>query len=67
MNVALLEVLPGWPEAQTLSDVEMILLMVVGPLAFGAVVSLMVFGPKMARRGRGDAATSTEVERVEQR
>ena len=48
----LLDVLPGWPEAEVLSDLSMFLLLFGAPIAFAVIVALLVFGPKYARRGR---------------
>ncbi|SHI55566.1 hypothetical protein SAMN02745244_00603 [Tessaracoccus bendigoensis DSM 12906] len=54
MNLLPLEVLPGWPEPAPMSDLHMWLLLIIGPLAFGLVVTLIAFAPKLAR------GTSTE-------
>lgn len=59
----LLETFPGWPEADVLSNLEMLLLMVIGPFAVGAVIMLLVMAPKMARDRREAAAVrTTEIE-----
>lgn len=39
----LLEALPGWPEAEPLSALFYWMLLVIGPLAFGALITLLVF------------------------
>lgn len=52
MNLLPLEVLPGWPEPAPISDLHMWLLMVIGPIAFGLVVTLIAFAPQLARGGR---------------
>lgn len=66
MSMLPLEVLPGWPEPAPVSDLYMILLTVVGPLAFAAIVAALAFGPKLARRQReAEAASSTELEPVQ--
>lgn len=48
----LLETFPGWPEADVLSNLEMILLMVIGPVAVGAIIMLLVMAPRAARERR---------------
>lgn len=63
MNLLPLEVLPGWPEPAPMSDLYMWILMIVGPIAFGVLVTLLVFGPKLARKQREDQApATTEIE-----
>lgn len=57
----LLDVLPGWPEAEVLSDLSMFLLLFGAPIAFAVIVALLVFGPKYARRGR-EEVHSTDLE-----
>ncbi len=52
MNLLPLEVLPGWPQPEPVSDTFLMLLMVIGPLAFGVIVALLYFGPKLARERR---------------
>lgn len=52
MNLLPLEVLPGWPQPEPVSDTFLMLLMVIGPLAFGVIVALLHFGPKLARERR---------------
>ena len=65
MNLLPLEVLPGWPEPAPISDLYLWILMVVGPLALGAVITLLAFGPQLARRQREDQAPgTTEIEPV---
>lgn len=39
----LLETLPGWPEAEPLSALFYWLLFVIGPLVFGALITVLVF------------------------
>lgn len=39
----LLETLPGWPEVEPLSALFYWLLFVIGPLAFGALITVLVF------------------------
>ena len=63
MNLLPLEVLPGWPQPEPVSDLALVMLTIVGPLALGAVIALLAFGPKLARRQR-DEARGTDVERV---
>ena len=41
MSMLPLEVLPGWPAAEPVSTMHLLLLTVVGPLAFGGVVALV--------------------------
>lgn len=63
MSMLPLEVLPGWPEPAPVSDLHMILLTVVAPLAFMAIVAALTFGPKLARKQREDQApATTEIE-----
>ena len=57
----LLETLPGWPEAPQMSDLAMIMLTVVGPILAALVITLLVFAPSLARKGR-DAEASKELE-----
>lgn len=67
MNLLPLEVLPGWPEPAPISDLHMWLLMLIGPLAFGAVVTLIAFAPRLARGGRDESAVETrELEAADQ-
>lgn len=61
MNLLPLEVPPGWPQPEPLSDFVLLMLTVVGPLAFAAVVTLLVFAPKLVGRSRDVAPGSTEV------
>lgn len=62
MNLLPLEALPGWPAPAHVSDLHLWLLMVIGPLAFGAIVTLLVFAPKLAHRSHeGDPGASTEL------
>ena len=61
-----LEVLPGWPQPEPASDLTLLMLTVIGPFAFGAVVTLLVFGPKLARRHREGQAHTAELEPVRQ-
>lgn len=55
-----LETLPGWPEATELSTSFMLLLMIVGPLALGALVTLLCFAPKLAgkKSDQGELVTA---------
>ncbi len=62
MNLLPLEVLPGWPQPEPVSDLTLILLTIVGPLAFGAVITLLAFGPRLARRQAERQAASTDLE-----
>ncbi len=55
MNLLPLEALPGWPEPTHYSDLYMWLLMVIGPLAFGAIVTLLAFAPQLARGSRKES------------
>lgn len=59
-----LEVLPGWPQPEPASDLTLLMLTIVGPFAFGAVVALLAFGPKLARRQRQAEAHTSELEPV---
>lgn len=52
MNLLPLEVLPGWPQPEPVSDALLLFLMVIGPLGFGLIVTLLYFGPKLARERR---------------
>lgn len=52
MNLLPLEVLPGWPEPAPFTDLHMWLLTIIGPIAFGLLVTLLVFAPKLARGSR---------------
>lgn len=61
MNLLPLEALPGWPAPTHFSDLFMWMLMVIGPLAVGAVITLLVFAPKLAGRSRGADVASTEL------
>ena len=54
-----LETLPGWPEAPAVSPSHMVFLMVLGPLAVGAIMTLLAFTPALGRRFRGELATGT--------
>ncbi len=51
-----LETLPGWPEAPDVSSTHMLLLLFIGPIVAGAVISLLVFTPALGRRFRGELA-----------
>lgn len=67
MNLLPLEVLPGWPQPEPVSDAFLLFLMVLGPLAFGVIVTLLYFGPKLARERRErelQSSTSTELEAI---
>lgn len=55
----LLETLPGWPEAPEYSSLFMWVLMVIGPIAALALIALLVFSPRWAKRGQ--QGESTEV------
>lgn len=59
-----LEVLPGWPQPEPTSDLTLLMLMVIGPLAVGALITLLAFGPKLARRQRQEQAAGTDLEPV---
>lgn len=52
-----LETLPGWPEAPEVSTAHMMLLLIIGPLAVGLVISLLAFTPALGRRFRGELAS----------
>ena len=41
MSMLPLEVFPGWPTPEPTSSLFMVLLTIVGPLAFGAVLALL--------------------------
>ncbi|WGT46358.1 hypothetical protein [Tessaracoccus lacteus] len=60
MSMLPLEVFPGWPTPEPTSSLFMVLLTIVGPLAFGAVLALLAFAPKLRREATG-TSTSTEV------
>lgn len=60
-----LEVLPGWPQPEPVSDLALVMLTIVGPLALGAVITLLAFAPRFARRQSGQASASTQIEPVE--
>ena len=59
-----LETLPGWPEAPDVSVAHMLWLMFLGPLAVGAVITLLAFTPALGRRFRGEL-TADEAPSVE--
>ena len=59
-----LEVLPGWPQPEPASDLTLLMLTVILPLAFGSIVTLLAFGPKLARRQREEHARAAELEPV---
>ena len=59
MSMLPLEVLPGWPAAEPVSTMHLLLLTVVGPLAFGGVVALLFFMRKLT--GKETDAPSIEV------
>lgn len=54
-----LETLPGWPEAPELSAGFYIMLMIILPLVFGLVTTLLAFAPQLARRFRKEAASES--------
>lgn len=60
MNLLPLEVLPGWPEPEPASDLWLLMLTVIGPLAFTAIVALLCFAPKFRSK---ESSSSTELER----
>lgn len=57
MNLLPLEALPGWPTPTEFSGLFMWALMILGPLAFTAVITLLVFAPQQARKARAQAAS----------
>lgn len=54
----LLEVFPGWPEPTPLSNLHLVLICVLLPLAFGAVVTAMGLAPSLMKRNRDEAAAA---------
>lgn len=62
MKLLPLEVLPGWPQPEPASDLTLVMLTVFGPLALGAVIALLAFGPKLARRHREEQGRAAELE-----
>ncbi|MGJ6981472.1 hypothetical protein ACSDQ9_13240 [Aestuariimicrobium soli] len=50
-----LRVLPGWPEPTPVSDLHLIALVILGPLAFGLVISAIAWAPRMMKRNRAEA------------
>ncbi|MDO5677801.1 MAG: hypothetical protein Q4G35_09895 [Propionibacteriaceae bacterium] len=65
MNLLPLEVLPGWPQPEPVSDFFLFLLMIGGPVAFTILVAAIYLGPKLARERRErelPAGTATELE-----
>jgi hypothetical protein len=56
-------VLPGWPEpAHPITGLHLVLLCVIGPLAFGALVAAIAFAPSLRARGHDEARESGLVE-----
>lgn len=58
--LTLLEVLPGWPEAEPASPLYLFLLMIGAPVLTGLIITLLAFAPKMARQAREGQAGKTE-------
>lgn len=56
-----LETLPGWPEAPEVSTAFYWLLLVIGPLALGAVIALLTWVPRLNRSAREQQSESTDV------
>ena len=52
-----LEVMPGWPEAEPESAFTLLLIMVIAPIVTGAVITLLAFGPQLARGTKNDGGT----------
>lgn len=50
--------LPGWPEAPEMSTAFYWLLMIIGPLALGAVIALLTWAPRLARAARKQPETT---------
>ena len=50
-----LEVLPGWPEPEQYSNVFLLTLTVLGPLALFLVFVAIAWGPKLMKRSRAEA------------
>ncbi len=46
----LLETLPGWPAAEPMSGLAFWLLLVLGPLALGAIITVVVLAKDWARK-----------------
>ena len=59
MSMLLLETLPGWPAAEPMSTMHLLLLTVFGPLAVGGLFALLYFMRKLT--GKETDAPSTEV------
>lgn len=61
-----LEVLPGWPQPEPVSDMFLLWLMILGPLLFGLIVTALYFGPQLVRERRerelNSSAAGTELE-----
>lgn len=58
-----LETLPGWPEADPVSNSWMLLLLFGLPLATGVVIALLTFAPTLAKRFRTESGPSLELAR----
>ncbi len=58
-----LETLPGWPEAPEVSTAFYWMLMIIGPLALGAVVALLTWVPRLSRAAR-QQSESTDITAV---
>ncbi|MDO5501194.1 MAG: hypothetical protein Q4F67_16095 [Propionibacteriaceae bacterium] len=50
MTLLPLEVLPGWPQPEPVS--AMVALTIIGPLAVALLITVLFFGPKLARDRR---------------
>lgn len=62
MNLLPLEVVPpGWVVPEPHSDFLLLMLTVGAPLIFGAIVTLLVFAPKIVSAHKAEAAPSTEL------
>lgn len=52
----ILKVLSGWPQPEHVSDLHILMLTVIGPLALGVVITALAFAPKLMKRTRQEAA-----------
>ncbi|MFT3889443.1 MAG: hypothetical protein QM713_14950 [Arachnia sp.] len=57
MSMLPLEVLPGWPEPEPVSNLTVLLLTIVGPIGFGLIVALIVFAPRLTGKAKDGAST----------
>ncbi len=58
--LTLLEVLPGWPEAEPASPLYLFLLMIGAPLFTGLIITVLAFAPEKARQARESRSAGNE-------